>query len=45
MFEFGIFNISTNDENIIFGYDFSDACKRANLNAEDWGVTYYEYID
>ena len=45
MTEYGIYNISTKEENIIFGYSFSDACRRAKLNPEEWAVFYYEYID
>ena len=43
MFEFGIFNGNTAE--VIYGYNFADACKRHNLNPTDWAVEYMEFID
>lgn len=45
MIEFGIKNIHTEEENIIFGYNVADAYRRAGLNMNEWNTTYYEYID
>lgn len=45
MYEYGIYNVTTNEENIIFGYSFENACRRANLNPQKWEVTYQEYVD
>lgn len=45
MTEYGISNIHTNEENIIFGYSFADACRRAKLNVDNWEIIYSEYID
>lgn len=45
MYEYGIYNIITNEEDIIFGHSFEDACRRAKLNPQEWKVIYQEYID
>ena len=45
MFEFGILNINTQEERIIFGYNGIDAFHRYNLDAAGWKVLYSEYID
>ena len=45
MTEYGIYNIHTDEEEIIFGYNFTDACRRAKLNPNDWEVIYREYVD
>lgn len=46
MYEYTIKNINTNEEDIIFGYNESDARRRANLIDNDaWVVTNWEYID
>lgn len=45
MFEFGILNINTQEEKIIFGYNGIDTFRRYNLDAAGWQVLYSEYID
>lgn len=45
MIEFGIKNIHTKEENIIFGYNVADAYRRAGLDMNEWNTTYCEYID
>ena len=38
MFEFGILNINTQEERIIFGYNGIDAFHRSGLDAAEWKV-------
>lgn len=45
MMEYGICNINTQKETIIYGYSFSDACKKAGLNPKEWEIFYQEFID
>ena len=45
MYEYGIYNIKTNERNVIFGRTFEKACERAKLNPEDWDTEYCDYID
>ena len=45
MKEFGIININTNEERIIFGYNVNDAYRRAKVNAIQWTIVYVDYID
>ena len=46
MWEFGIMNMQTKEESIIFGYSLSDAFNRhPSLNPEEWTCWYQEYID
>ena len=45
MYEFGIYNITTCENEVVFGYNFADACRRAKLNPQEWKVEYMEYID
>lgn len=45
MYEYGIYNIHTDEEEIIFGYNFADACRRAKLNTDEWEILYREYVD
>ena len=45
MKEFGIINIHTNEEAIIFGYNADDAYRRAKVDAIQWAVVYVDYID
>lgn len=45
MIEFGIRNIHTEEENIIFGYNVADAYERSGLNANEWVIDYVDYID
>lgn len=45
MYEFTIYNKNINERDIIFGYDFANACKRAKLNPEDCELEGVEYVD
>lgn len=45
MYEFGVYNIITNERKILFGYNATNALKRAELNTEEWQVEYADYID
>lgn len=45
MYEFGILNINTQEERIIFGYNGIDAFRRNGLDAAEWKVLYSEYVD
>ena len=45
MLEFGILNINTQEERIIFGYNGIDAFRRYNLDTAEWRVLYSEYVD
>lgn len=45
MYEYEIRNIHTNEETIIFGYSFADACRRSKLNPSDWECWMQTYID
>jgi hypothetical protein len=45
MFEFGIVNVKTGEENVMFGYNIADAYRRAKLDMNEWHITYCEYID
>ena len=45
MIEFGILNINTQEERIIFGYNGIDAFRRYNLDAAGWKVLYSEYVN
>ena len=38
MLEFGILNINTQEERIIFGYNEIDAFRRYNLDAAEWRI-------
>lgn len=44
MYEFSIRNQNKINE-IIFGYDYKDACKRAGLNPDEWAVITVVYVD
>ena len=45
MYEFRIFNEETKVEKTIFGYNLSNAFKRAGLDGSQWDVTDMEYVD
>lgn len=45
MYEFRITKLATGEESIMFGYDISNAYKRAKLNPAEWVVYSREYID
>lgn len=45
MYEYGITNKKTNENEIIFGRTLADAYRRAKLNPEEWTMWYREYID
>lgn len=45
MYEYEIMNKTTKETTIIFGYSFENACKRANINGNDYDVLMFEYVD
>ena len=47
MYEYGLIHHTTGEHKVIFGYDYANACKRANINPADpsWELDYSEYID
>lgn len=45
MYEFHIQHIACNDTDIIFGYDFNDACRRSKFDPEEWQIIMQEYVD
>lgn len=45
MYEYGIWNAKTNQQNVIFGRTFNRACERAHIDSEDWEILWIEYID
>ena len=46
MYAFHIWNKTTNEQDIIFGYSWEDACRRCNLtDAENWTCLLSEYED
>lgn len=45
MKEYGIININTNENSIMFGRNPMDAYKRSGLNASEWVIDYVDYID
>ena len=45
MYEFCVIHKHCGATTIIYGYDFHDACKRANKDPKIWEVEYMEYID
>ena len=45
MKEFGIINVNTNENSIMFGRNPMDAYNRSGLNANEWVIDYVDYID
>jgi hypothetical protein len=45
MWEFTIIQKYSGAEEVVFGYDFHDACKRANLDAKMWVINRRVYAD
>lgn len=45
MYEYEAYNLNTKKETTLHGYSFKDACRRANLNSEEWGYWMRTYID
>lgn len=45
MYEYEAYNLNTKKETTLCGYSFKDACRRANLNSEEWGYWMRTYID
>lgn len=45
MFEYDIYNPTTKESSIIFGYDVKDAFSRTKLDSKDWIVETEMYID
>lgn len=45
MFEFEIMNKETKEIDVVIGYNFTEACKSAGLDATEWKVIGKWYID
>ncbi len=45
MYEYRIINRINEQENIIFGRSYVDACRRAKLNPAEYTVMDCEYVD
>lgn len=45
MKEYGIINVNTNENSIMFGRNPMDAYNRSGLNANEWVIDYVDYID
>ena len=45
MYEFSIYSRIYKKDDIIFGYDYKDACRRAGLNPDEWFITTVVYAD
>lgn len=45
MYEYDVVNYKTNEEDIIFGHNFTDACERNNYNPKEWKLCSETYID
>lgn len=45
MYEFGIHHKHCGMTTIIFGYNYTDACRRAKKDPTLWVVDYQEYVD
>lgn len=45
MYEYYMYNIHTDEERTAYGLNFLDACRRENLNPDEWEIIYRDYID
>lgn len=45
MYEYHIIHRENQQIEIIFGYDYADACRRHHIDPKDWFVQIAEYID
>lgn len=45
MNEYEIYNLKTNERTIIFGYNWQDACRRAEINPAEWVGYWMGYCD
>lgn len=45
MYEFTIVNNKTNEERIIFGYDYTTAMEKFNYDKKEWAFVCRDYID
>ena len=45
MYEYGVYNIKTNERKIFFGYTFENACKRVKADPAEYEIEYVEYVD
>jgi hypothetical protein len=45
MMTYEVRNMKTDEEKTLFGYNYADACKRANVEADEWKVVYSEFVD
>ena len=45
MYEFGIRHKHCDLTTVIFGYNYTDACRRAKTDPTLWEIDYQEYVD
>lgn len=45
MYEFYVIHKHCGMTTILYGYDFYDACRRANKDPKVWEVEFVEYVD
>lgn len=45
MWEYTIRNLKTDEQTMIWGYSYEDACRRWNINPKEWWLQYWEYVD
>lgn len=45
MYEYEVLNTKTNEQAIIFGYNWADACRRADYKVDEWKCIFNTYID
>lgn len=45
MYEYGLIHIYCGMRTIIFGYNFTDACRRSGIDPNLWEIDYSEYVD
>lgn len=45
MYEYHISHFITKEREIIYGYDFEDACRRAKLNPDVYNIDDMIYVD
>ena len=45
MYEYGIYNRKTLENEIIYGHNFTNACERNGLNPTEWAMLWCEYVD
>lgn len=45
MNEYGIINKNTLENDVVYGYNFANACERNGLNPAEWTILWLEYVD